>query len=144
MTSWSTKAVKELYGKKTGKEEKIPRYLLYFDFISGFYCSASKTHPPNDEYENFVSAHFEAAAECILTKQRDKSRVPCVIITVRKKRADVKTASKCYRKNPTNIKAVKLKKAQNEFANIYLKEQTEHIQNQINKIKDSVKIDNLG
>ena len=29
------KAVKEFYGKKTGKENKRPRYLLYFDFISG-------------------------------------------------------------------------------------------------------------
>ena len=56
-------------------------------------------------------------------------------MTVRKKPADVKTASKC---NPTNINALKLKKELNELANIYLKEQTEHIQNQINKIRDSV------
>ena len=53
---------------------------------------------------------------------------------VRKKRADGKTASN----NPTNINALKLKKAQNELANIYLKEQTEYIQNQINKIRDLV------
>ena len=32
----------------------------------------------------------------------------------------------------------KLKKAQNELASIYLKEQTEYIQNQIDKIRDSV------
>ena len=31
-----------------------------------------------------------------------------------------------------------LKKAQNELASIYLKDQTENIQNQINKIRDSV------
>ena len=30
----------------------------------------------NDEYENFVNAHLEAAAECISTKQRAKPRVP--------------------------------------------------------------------
>ena len=48
---------------------------------------------------------------------------------VREKRADVKTASKCNRKNLTNANALKLKKAQNELASIYLKEQTEHIQN---------------
>ena len=30
------KAVKELYRKKIGKEDKIPRYILYFDFIAGF------------------------------------------------------------------------------------------------------------
>ena len=55
-----------------------------------------------------------------------------------KKHADVKTASKCNRNNPTNTNALKLKKAQNEIANMYLKEQTEYIQNQINKIRDSV------
>ena len=59
---------------------------------------------------------------------------------IRENRADVKTASKCNRKNPTNTNAntLKLKKAQNELANIYLKEQTKYIQNQIDKIRDSV------
>ena len=37
-----------------------------------------------------------------------------------------------------NINVLKLKKALNELANIYLKEQTEYIQNQINKIRDWV------
>ena len=50
----------------------------------------------------------------------------------------MKTASKCNRKNPTNANALKLKKAQNELASIYLKEKTEYIQNQIDKIRDSV------
>ena len=50
----------------------------------------------------------------------------------------MKTASKCNRKNPTNANALKLKKAQNELASIYLKEQTEYIQNQIDKIRDSM------
>ena len=50
----------------------------------------------------------------------------------------MKTASKCNRKNPTNANALKLKKAQNELASIYLKEQTEYIQNQIDKIRNSV------
>ena len=58
---------------------------------------------------------------------------------VREKCADMKTASKCNRKNPTNTNALKVKKAQNELANIYLKEQTEYIQNQNDKIRDSVK-----
>ena len=31
---------------------------------------------PNDEYENFVNAHIEVAAECIPTKLRAKHRVP--------------------------------------------------------------------
>ena len=50
----------------------------------------------------------------------------------------MKTASKCNRKNPTNTNALKLKKAQNELATIYLKEQTEYIQNQIDKMRDLV------
>ena len=82
----------------------------------------TETHTPNDEYENFVNAHLEVAAESIPTKQRTKPRVPLETLTVRKKPADVKTASKCNRKNPTNTNALKLKKAQNELANIYLKE----------------------
>ena len=98
----------------------------------------SGRHTPNDEYENFVNVHLEAAAECIPTKQRTKPRVPWVTLAVRKKRADVKTASKCNRKNPNNTNVLKLKKAQNELANIYLKEQTEYVQNQIDKIWSSV------
>ena len=75
--------------------------------------------------------------EFIPTKQRTKSRVPWETLAVKENCADVKTASKCNRKNPTNINALKLK-AQNELANIYLKEQTEYIQNQIDKIRDLV------
>ena len=98
----------------------------------------TETHTLNDEYENFINAHLEAAAECIPTKQRAKPWVPWETLAVRKKQADVKTASKCKRKNPTNTNALKLKKAQNELANMFLKEQTEYIQNQIDKIRDSV------
>ena len=60
------------------------------------------------------------------------------MLAAREKRADMKTASKSYTKNPTNTNALKLKNAQNELANIYLKEQTEYVQNQIDKIRDSV------
>ena len=59
-------------------------------------------------------------------------------LAVREKRALVKTASKSYRKNPTNTNARKLETAQYQFAGIYLKEQAEYIQNQIDKIRDSV------
>ena len=93
---------------------------------------------PNDEYENFVNAHCEAAAKCIPTKSRTKYRVPWETLAVRKKRAHVKTASKSYRKNPTNTNVRKLKTAQYQLAGIYIKEQTEYIQNQIDKIRDSV------
>ena len=93
---------------------------------------------PNDEYENFVNAHLEAAAKHIPTKIKTKYRVPWETLAVREKRALVKTASKNYRKNPTNTNALKLKTAQYQLAGIYIKEQTEYIQNQIDKIRDSV------
>ena len=60
------------------------------------------------------------------------------MLAVKEKSAHVKTASKSYRKNPTNANALKLKKAQYQLSGIYLKEQTEYIQNQIDKIRDSV------
>ena len=94
---------------------------------------------PNDEYENFVNAHIEATEKCIPTKPRTKHRIPWETLAVREKRAHVKTASKSYRKNPINTNAIKLKKkARYQLTGIYLKEQTEHIQNQIDKIRDSL------
>ena len=63
---------------------------------------------------------------------------PWETLAVREKRALVKTASKNYRKNPTNTNALKLKTAQYQLAGVYIKEQTEYIQNQIDKIRDSV------
>ena len=40
---------------------------------------------PNDEYENFVEAHLEAASMCIPTKPRTKYRDPWETLAVRKK-----------------------------------------------------------
>ena len=45
----------------------------------------SKTHTPSDEYENFINAPLEAAAECIPTKQRAKLRVPWETLVVRRR-----------------------------------------------------------
>ena len=70
----------------------------------------SETHIPNDEYKNFVNAHLETAAECIPTNQRAEPRVPWETLAVRKKRVDVQTVSKCNRKGPANVNALKLKK----------------------------------
>ena len=61
----------------------------------------TETRTPNDEYESFVNAHLEAAAKYIPTKHRTKSRVSWETLAAREKRADVKTAFKCNRKNPT-------------------------------------------
>ena len=53
-------------------------------------------------------------------------------------RTDIKATSLCNWKNPTKIRAHKLKKEQNELSNLYQKEQTEYIQNKINTMRDSV------
>ena len=45
----------------------------------------SETLTPNDEYENFIYSHMEAAAECLPTKVRAKHRVPWETLAVRKK-----------------------------------------------------------
>ena len=50
----------------------------------------------------------------------------------------MKIASQCNKRNSTNPNAQKLKKAQIELAKAYLKEQTEFIQDQINKIRTVV------
>ena len=82
---------------------------------------------PNDEYENFVNAHLEAAAKCIPTKLKTKYRVPWETLAVREKRALVKTASKNYRKNSTNTNALKQKTAQYQLAGIYIYKGTDRI-----------------
>ena len=64
------------------------------------------TRIPNDKYENFVNAHLEAAAKYIPTKQRTKPRIPLETLAVTEKRADVKIASKCSWKIPTNTNAL--------------------------------------
>ena len=77
---------------------------------------------------------MEAEAKCIPTKLL----VPWETLAIKKKRDNVKTTSLCNRRNPTNTNAQKLKKAQSELNNTYLKEQKEYIQDQINKIRDLV------
>ena len=67
-----------------------------------------------------------------------KPTVPWDTLALREKRADVKTASLCNKRNQTNVNVQNLKKVQNELTNLYLKEQTEHIKNQISKIRDSI------
>ena len=52
----------------------------------------SETLNPNDEYENFVNAYIEAAAECIPTKLKARYSPQA-----KKKRAVVKTACLCHR-----------------------------------------------
>ena len=91
------------------------KYVL--DLRNRFETLQEKTEKgtPNDEYENFVIAHLDAAAKCIPTKTRTKYRVPWETVAVREKRAHVKTSSKSYRKNPTHTNVKKLKMAQYQF-----------------------------
>ena len=44
----------------------------------------------------------------------------------------------CNKMNPTSINTQILKKTQRKLTTVYLKEETEYIQNQINKIRNSV------
>ena len=93
----------------TNRDIRI-KYVLELRNRFGTLQEKTEKGTPNDEYENFVNAHLEAAANCITTKPRTKYRVPWETLAVREKRADVKTASKSYRKNPTNTNALKPKK----------------------------------
>ena len=77
----------------------------------------SERHSPNDEYENFVSTHIEAAAESIPTNQRAKCKVPWEA-TTGKKQDNIKKASLFNKRNPTNAIVQKLKKAQRELTHI--------------------------
>ena len=83
-----------------------------FELRNRFDTQQEKTEKgtPNNEYGNFVNTRLEAAAKCIPTKPRTKYRVPWETLAVREKHAHVKTGSKCYRNNPTNTNALKLKK----------------------------------
>ena len=78
----------------------------------------SETPTPNDKYKNFINAHLEAVAEFIPPKQRAKPGVTWETLAVRKKRADVKPAFRSNRRNPANINAQKLRKAQNVLTNV--------------------------
>ena len=65
---------------------------------------------PNDEYENFVHAHIEAAAKCIPTKLKTKYRVPWETLAVREKRALVKTKNGFRRNRSTNSQILTIRR----------------------------------
>ena len=69
----------------------------------------------NDEFENFVNAYMETAAECNLTKLKGKHRVPWETLERRKKQDNVNTSSLCDERNPTDVNTQKRKKAQREL-----------------------------
>ena len=83
-----------------------------------------------------LSTHTEAGVKCIPTKLRTKSRVPWETLAVREKRADMKTASKCNRKNPTNTNALKLKQS-TKWISKHISKRTNRIHTKSDKIRDS-------
>ena len=93
---------------------------------------------PNDEYENFVEAHLEVASKCIPTKRRTKYRVPWETLMLEKSVYSRKLPPKAIGRTQQTQMPEKLEKAQYQLAGIYLKEQAEYIQDQIDKIRDSV------
>ena len=104
--------------------------------------TGTPTH--NDEYENFVNDHLEETAECTPIKQKAKLTLLWETFGIRKKRTDMKNAFEYNWRSSNYINAPKLKKAQNELVNIYLKEQTECIQITSLRLDIRLKIDNLG
>ena len=59
------------------------KYVLALRNKSDALQEKTDIHNPNDEYENIVNAHLEAAAKYIPTKLRTKSRVPWETLVVR-------------------------------------------------------------
>ena len=72
----------------------------------------SERHTLNDKYENFVTTHLEAAAECIPTGPKVKSWVPKESTAVKEK-WDLRKASLLNYRNPTNANVQKLKPKEN-------------------------------
>ena len=107
-------------------------FFLYSNFWSKYW-----------KFWSFINAHLEVAVKCIPTKPRTKYRVPCKTLAVREKCAHVKTASKSYRKNPTNTNVLKLKKTQYQLAGIYLKEQTDTYKIRLIRLETQWKIGKL-
>ena len=99
----------------------------------------SETPTPNDEYENIVTAYMEAAAaEWIPTKLTAKYRVPLETLAVKKKESTWKPhlyTIKGIQQMPT---LRNLRRHSVNQIKVYPKEQTEYIQDHINKIRHSV------
>ena len=67
-------------------------------------------HTLNDEYENFVTAHIQAAGKCIQIKPKAKCRVLSKVIAIREKQDNVKKPPLLNKRNPINANVQKFKK----------------------------------
>ena len=90
----------------------------------------------NDGYENFVTTLKGAVAECIPSKPIAKFRVSWESIAVKKEQDNMKKVSLLNKRNSSNTNAQKLKKVLREIKRT--KRTTKYIQDQINKIRNSV------
>jgi exonuclease III len=91
-------------------------------------------HTPNSTYDNFVTAHNEAAVDCIPLKPKVKRRVPWETVAVLKQRDQLKSVAKLKNLNPIKSNISKFKKAQKDLAEIYNLEQRNYVLTQIDKI----------
>ena len=64
--------------------------LSYDNCKEKVWYSSGDRHTLNDEYEDFVTAHRKAAAECIPTKPRAKCSVPWEAIAITRKQDKMK------------------------------------------------------
>ena len=76
----------------------------------------SKRHTLNDEYENILNAHIEAATECIPIKPKAKWKVPRWLPEVRNKQDNFKKLL-AQLKEPQNANAHKLRKDRKKQTN---------------------------
>ena len=113
-TAWTTTTVHYDWALLTNRDVRDKYTLILrnkFDALQDIL----ETPSPNDKYENFVNAHLDLASGCKPSKQRTKHRLNWESLAVRKKRANLKTTSKCNWRSPNNINALELKKAQREL-----------------------------
>ena len=81
---------------------------------------------PNDEYENFVNIHLEAAANCIPTKPRTKDRVPWETLAVRKKTCRRQNCLQMLLEEPDKYKCPKTEKG-TKWINKLISKKTDRI-----------------
>ena len=72
----------------------------------------SERQPLNDKYENFVTAHIEAAADYIPTKPRTTYGVSKEVMIIRQRQDYIKKHRYLIKRKPTNMNVQKLKKDQ--------------------------------
>ena len=92
---------------------------------------------PTEKYAHFITAHDEAASQCIPLKPKLKKRVPWETEAVTQKRNLVKTLSKVKNKRQTKSNKAKFKQSQQELSDVYDLEQEEYVKEKIKEIEQA-------